>query len=141
MADCDLCGKSKPTLIPVRVMVPVYRHAYPEGMWKGLCETCLESCASAYATKEKRYANGKCALSLVKGKNVVVSIPVPSLTGIKTEEKLVSEVVLKSCAEVYDKYLKGKLPPYGEETFTDEEGAQTPTEREKDKSKKVKSKK
>ncbi len=46
MADCELCGLAKPTLVPVRVQV--HTLANPEGAYKGLCQDCLDSCEAAY---------------------------------------------------------------------------------------------
>jgi len=44
MADCDLCGVSRPTLCPVKVLDPEALAAYPSGTWRGLNEECLEKC-------------------------------------------------------------------------------------------------
>jgi len=49
MTDCDLCGRGIPTVIPVRVFRPLLKFAYPEGVWKGLCETCLDSAEKTYS--------------------------------------------------------------------------------------------
>ncbi len=46
MADCELCGLAKPTLVPVKVQV--HTLANPEGAYKGLCQDCLASCEAAY---------------------------------------------------------------------------------------------
>jgi len=114
MADCDICGRSEPTLIPVRVKVPTYSYVYPEGMWRGLCERCLELCAEA-EKKDKKIVKGKCKLSLVKGDVVEVPIEVPSFSkGVRIEKVYLTPEVLKKCAEVYERYIKGDLPPFGE---------------------------
>jgi len=49
MTDCDLCGHGIPTVIPVRVFRPLLKFAYPEGVWKGLCEPCLDSAEKTYS--------------------------------------------------------------------------------------------
>ncbi len=46
MADCELCGLAKPTLVPVKV--DVHTMANPEGAYKGLCLDCLDACEKAY---------------------------------------------------------------------------------------------
>jgi F420H2 dehydrogenase subunit O len=65
MTDCDLCGRGIPTVIPVRVFRPLLKFAYPEGVWKGLCETCLDSAEkpTQALTKTKSHAGKTNALS------------------------------------------------------------------------------
>lgn len=46
MADCELCTLAKPTLIPIKVQV--HTLANPEGAYKGVCKSCLESLNTAY---------------------------------------------------------------------------------------------
>jgi|Deesub1362A_J573_1020465.scaffolds.fasta_scaffold00039_189 hypothetical protein len=115
MADCDLCGRSEPTLIPVRVKVPTYSYVYPEGMWRNLCERCLELCAETERRMDKKIVEGKCNLSLVEGDVVEVEIEIPSFSkGVRREKMYIAPDVLKECARVYDRYKKGTLPPFGE---------------------------
>ncbi len=64
MADCDLCGVSIPTVVPVRAFAPRFEHSYPEGIWKGLCEQCLKRQKRPLTGQQHplmRYA-GKCDL-------------------------------------------------------------------------------
>ncbi len=113
MVDCDLCGRSEPTLVPVRVRVPAYSNPYPEGMWRGLCKSCLECAHEAYTGKEKKVLKGRCDLSFVRGDVVAFSISLPSFTrGTITEPRHLSLRVLEECSATYELDQKGELPPY-----------------------------
>ncbi|MHC1593097.1 MAG: F420H2 dehydrogenase subunit FpoO [Methermicoccaceae archaeon] len=113
VVDCDLCGRSEPTLVPVRVRVPAYSDPYPEGMWRGLCRRCLECAHEAYTSKEKDFVKGRCDLSFVRGDVVEFSISVPSFSqGTITELRHLSLRVLEECSDTYELDQKGELPPY-----------------------------
>ncbi|WP_255336749.1 F420H2 dehydrogenase subunit FpoO [Methanosarcina sp. KYL-1] len=65
MTYCDLCGRAIPTVNPVRVLRPLLKFAYPEGVWAGLCENCLESADKTRVKVEKEIFTGtsdKCDL-------------------------------------------------------------------------------
>lgn len=113
MVDCDLCGRSEPTLVPVRVRVPAYKAAYPVGMWRGLCKSCLECTHEAFRSKEKVVVQGRCDLSFVRGDVVELSVFIPSFThGMITEPRHLSMRVLEECSKTYELDKEGKLPPY-----------------------------
>lgn len=113
MADCDLCGRSEPTLVPVRVRVRRYRDPYPEGMWRGLCKSCLECAHEAFKSKEKKVVRGRCALSLVRGDVVEFDVRIPSFTGgVRMEPRHLTPKVLESCSITYERDKSGELPPY-----------------------------
>ncbi|MGB9132944.1 MAG: F420H2 dehydrogenase subunit FpoO [Methanosarcina sp.] len=40
IVDCDLRRHTIPTIIQIRVIPFFLKFFYPEGVWKGLCETC-----------------------------------------------------------------------------------------------------
>ncbi|MBN1324306.1 MAG: F420H2 dehydrogenase subunit FpoO [Methanotrichaceae archaeon] len=46
MADCELCTLAKPTLVPIKVQVHTLPN--PEGAYKGVCTSCLDSLEAAY---------------------------------------------------------------------------------------------
>jgi hypothetical protein len=46
MADCDLCTRARPLLIPIKA--PVHNLTYPEGAYKGVCDICLEHLEKAW---------------------------------------------------------------------------------------------
>ncbi len=80
MADCDLCGRSEVTLVPV--LVPSNFPAYREsGAWAGLCARCVELARSGPGGEALA---GRCALC---GRTVAglgsVSLERPSLAGPK----------------------------------------------------------
>jgi hypothetical protein len=109
MTDCDLCGKGLPTLIPVRTYPPLFKFAYPEGVWKGLCETCLDSTQKTYLgvnRDEISCRNNKCALCGHKGRAHPVELQVPDFSKgtVKREVNLCMK-----CLESIDKaYVKFK---------------------------------
>jgi hypothetical protein len=39
MADCELCTRARPLLIPIKA--PVHSLAWPEGTYRGVCDICL----------------------------------------------------------------------------------------------------
>ncbi len=83
MTDCDLCGKGIPAVIPFRVFRPLLKFAYPEGVWKGLCETCLGSAEKTYLNAGKNETlcrRGKCSLCGRKGGVFLVELQIPSFS-------------------------------------------------------------
>ncbi|MCC4766177.1 hypothetical protein FXW07_05990 [Methanosarcina sp. DH1] len=53
MIDCDLRRLTLPTVIAVWVIVSLFKFVYPESVWKGLCETCLDSAQETYLSIKK----------------------------------------------------------------------------------------
>jgi hypothetical protein len=117
MTDCDLCGKGIPTVIPVRTHPPLFKFAYPEGVWKGLCETCLESAQKTYLSIDKDEVScrrNKCFLCGHKGRSYPVELKVPDFSkGIVKKEVNVCPRCLEEANEAYIRYKKAQ---------TDEEG-------------------
>lgn len=100
MADCDLCGVSLPTLVPVRVFVPRFEHSYPEGIWKGLCESCLHISiqrAEKLKVENKWDVNGKCDLCSTKTQLYEITVPTPSFSNREIFETM---VLCKRCLTV-----------------------------------------
>ena len=105
MTDCDLCGRAIPTVIPVRVIRPLLKFAYPNGVWKGLCETCLESAQKTYLTVDKNQTScrkGRCALCGDKTGVFPVELQVPDFSkGVVKKEVYVCNRCLKAVDEAY----------------------------------------
>ena len=126
MADCDICGVSRPTVCPVKVMVPHFKGAYPTGMWVGLCESCSETSHDANSAKVEM-GGGKC--NLCKGKYSKlnkVMIKVPSFVkGSVDVEKHICDSCLGATATMYEKKVaEGILGGHGhghEEEHVEEE--------------------
>lgn len=116
MADCDLCGVSRPTLCPVKVKIDAYGSAFPTGNWKGLNEECLNACHEAGKTRTP--ASGtRCALCYTKDVPLfAATIHVPTFEPPNFREKTVSlcEECLSACDEAYERRQK-------ELSHTDEE--------------------
>ena len=113
MTDCDLCGKAIPTVIPVRVFRPLLKFAYPEGVWKGLCETCLDSAQKTYieaSRNEDSCRKGKCALCGDKTGVFPVELQVPDFSkGTVKKEVNVCYRCLKSVDGAYIKYKREQI--------------------------------
>jgi len=113
MTDCDLCGKGIPTVIPVRAHPPLLKFAYPEGVWKGLCETCLDSAQKTYLGIDKdeiSCRNSKCALCGKKGRTHPVELKVPDFSkGIVKREVNVCVVCLEEVNEAYIRYKREQI--------------------------------
>ncbi|MFW5986775.1 MAG: F420H2 dehydrogenase subunit FpoO [Methanohalophilus sp.] len=111
MADCDLCGVSIPTVCPVKVFEPQFEHSYPEGIWKGLCEKCLDSAKGTF--DEKRDEEGKCVpgnkfdkcdLCGTTCQLYNIDVFVPSFKNVYDEEvRHLCRRCLESCNEAYDR--------------------------------------
>ena len=105
MADCDLCGVSRPTLCPVKVDDPRFRSAYPKGMWMGLCEECTN--ASHDANRLRTKINGeKCDLCGIKGVDLFateIRIPDFSEPYYKEGEKILCGPCLEAAEDAYNK--------------------------------------
>ncbi|MDR7666548.1 F420H2 dehydrogenase subunit FpoO [Methanosarcina sp. Z-7115] len=113
MTDCDLCGRGIPTVIPVRVNPPLLKFAYPEGVWKGLCETCLDSAQKTYLTvdnEEISCRRGKCSLCGKKGRVFPVELQIPSFSkGIVKKDAPVCSNCLKAVDETYVRYKRKQI--------------------------------
>ena len=97
MTDCDLCGRGIPTVIQVRVFRPLLKFAYPEGVWKGLFETCLDSAKKTYSginTEEISCRKNKCSLCGRKGSVFPVKVQIPDFSkgGRNEREKCLLKV-------------------------------------------------
>lgn len=105
MADCDLCGVSRPTLCPIKVNVPMFRNAFPKGMWMGLCEECTGYSHDA-KSQHKQASGKKCDLCRIKGVGLFeVKIRVPDFSEPYYKEK--SMVMCDPCLEAAeDAYAK-----------------------------------
>lgn len=110
MTDCDLCGRGIPTVIPVRVNPPRLKFAYPEGVWKGLCEICLNSAEKTYSTinrDEISCRNNKCSLCGRKGRVYPVEVQIPDFSKeIVKAEKNVCTRCLEAVNEAYLRYQR-----------------------------------
>lgn len=106
MADCDICWVAVPTCIPVKVDTPMM--AYPRGVWRGLCKSCLTTCHEAFKKLDilSKLGTGKCDLC---GSNIMVysvQIPKPEVPEPVAVPKKFCESCLKKCEEAYHN------PPY-----------------------------
>lgn len=105
MADCDLCGVSRPTLCPVKPEVPRFNSAFPTGMWMGMCEECTN--ASHDANRIRAEVEGKkCDLCAKKGAQLyAVEIRVPDFSEPYYKEKEVNlcETCLEAADDAYEK--------------------------------------
>lgn len=90
MTDCDLCGVALPNLVPVRVFVPRFEQSYPEGIWNGLCKSCLE----ATKCNVSKPNNDKC--DLCKDKTLVygINVKIPSFS---KGEEIKTVMICKKC--------------------------------------------
>ncbi len=106
MADCDICLVAVPTCIPVKVNTP--RMAYPRGVWRGLCKSCLTACHEAYKKFDtlSKLGLGKCDLCGSSLQVYAVQIPKPEVPEPVLITKKLCESCLKVCEEVYHH------PPY-----------------------------
>lgn len=116
MADCDLCGVSRPTLCPVKIFVPKFRKSYPKGTWKGLCEECTKRLHQANKTREQ-IGGSKCDLcGTTSSKGIFLykaTITIPNFEEpYSTDEtKRICEACLLAVDEVYKKHearIEGK---------------------------------
>jgi hypothetical protein len=106
MADCDLCGVSRPTLCPVKVDDPRFRSAFPKGMWMGLCEECTSASNDAKRLHAKADGKNKCDLCGMKGVDLYVTeIRVPDFSEpyYKEKEKALCEPCLQAAEDAYNK--------------------------------------
>lgn len=121
MTDCDLCGKGIPAVIPVRIFRPLLKFAYPEGVWKGLCGTCLDSAQKSYLSIEKdeiSFRNNKCFLCGTKDRVYPVKLQVPDFSeGIVKREVNVCTKCLESINETYIRFKREQI----EHSFCEEE--------------------
>jgi len=121
MTDCDLCGKGIPAVIPVRIFRPLLKFAYPEGIWKGLCGTCLDSAQKSYLSIEKdeiSFRNNKCFLCGTKDRVYPVKLQVPDFSeGIVKREVNVCTKCLESINETYIRFKREQI----EHSFCEEE--------------------
>lgn len=117
MTDCDLCGRGIPTVLPVRFFRPLLKFAYPEGVWKGLCETCLDSAEKTYSGINKDEIScrkNKCSLCGRKGSVFPVKVQIPNFSkGVVMKEKNVCSKCLEAVNEVYLRYQKEEIDEEG----------------------------
>ncbi len=117
MTDCDLCGRGIPTVNPVRVYRPLLKFAYPEGVWTGLCEPCLESADKTRVKVEKEELagkKGKCKLCGSKTDLYPVELRIPNFSkGVMTENTMLCEKCLKAAGEAYVKFKREQYAGYG----------------------------
>ncbi len=103
MADCDLCGVARPTLCPVKVIVPRFQAVYPNGTWKGLNRECLEACHQA--NQNRQPATGKkCHLCGRKDTLYRVTVPVTNFEEPyqRTEEHKLCHHCLEACETAWN---------------------------------------
>ncbi|KCZ72533.1 F420H2 dehydrogenase subunit O [Candidatus Methanoperedens nitroreducens] len=101
MADCNLCGVSRPTLCPVKVNDPSVSSAYPTGTWRGINEECLHSCHEANLNRVPIRAK-KCDLCGIKNAplfQVKVSVPIFQEPYHRAISKAICESCLGACEE------------------------------------------
>jgi F420H2 dehydrogenase subunit FpoO. len=117
MTDCDLCGRALPSVIPVRVFRPLLKFVYPEGVWKGLCEICLDSTQKTYLSIEKDEIScrrNKCVLCGKKGRVYPVEIQIPDFSkGVVKRQVNVCTNCLEAINEAYIKHKREKLDEDG----------------------------
>ncbi|MDD4330800.1 MAG: F420H2 dehydrogenase subunit FpoO [Methanosarcinaceae archaeon] len=110
MTDCDLCGRGIPTVNPVRVQRPLLKFAYPEGVWKGLCETCLESAQATLVKVDNGNLAGtfgKCKLCGTKTDLYPVELQIPNFRkGIVKENEMLCEKCLVSAGQAFAKFKR-----------------------------------
>lgn len=110
MTDCDLCGRGIPTVNPVRVFRPLLKFAYPEGVWTGLCENCLESADKTRVKVEKEElagTPGKCNLCGSKTDLYAVELRIPNFSkGVMTENAMLCKKCLDAAGESYVKFKR-----------------------------------
>ncbi len=106
MADCDICLVAIPTCIPVKVETPLM--AYPRGVWRGMCKSCLTSAHEAYKefSTLKKLDTGKCDLCGSMLTVYLVQFPIPEIPKPVNHEKKICEKCLKASEEAYHH------PPY-----------------------------
>ncbi|HWQ48223.1 MAG TPA: F420H2 dehydrogenase subunit FpoO [Methanosarcina sp.] len=113
MTDCDLCGRALPSVIPVRVFRPLLKFAYPEGVWKGLCETCLDSAQKTYLSIDKDEIScrrNKCVLCGKKGRVCPVEIQIPNFSkGIVKRDVNVCTNCLESINKTYIMFKREQI--------------------------------
>ncbi|MGB9929992.1 MAG: F420H2 dehydrogenase subunit FpoO [Methanosarcina sp.] len=113
MTDCDLCGRAIPTVIPVKVFRPLLKFAYPEGVWKGLCEPCLDSAQKTYLNAGQPQTlcrKGKCSLCKKKGGVYLVELQIPNFSkGVVRKDAPVCSACLEAVNEAYIRYKKEQI--------------------------------
>src|SRR5271157_6038304 len=105
MTDCDLCGSRIPIVIPFLVFRPLLKFAYPEGVWKGLCEKCLDSAEKTYLDINKDEIScrkNKCSLCGRRDNVFLVKLQIPDYSkGVVTRDKNLCSKLLEAIDEVY----------------------------------------
>ncbi|HPS90447.1 MAG TPA: F420H2 dehydrogenase subunit FpoO, partial [Methanosarcina vacuolata] len=95
-------------VIPVRVFRSRLKFAYPEGVWKGLCDTCLDSAQETYLSINKDEIScrrNKCVLCGKKGRVYPVEIQIPDFsTGVIKRKVNVCTKCLDSINETYIRF-------------------------------------
>lgn len=117
MTDCDLCGRGIPTVNPVRVQAPRLKYAYPEGIWTGLCEACLEAAQSSLVIVETGKTHGiagKCNLCGAKADVYPVELQVPDFSkGTVKKNVMLCETCLKASGEAFVKFKREQIEGHG----------------------------
>ncbi len=101
MADCDLCGVSRPTLCPVKVIDYRVKNQYPTGTWRGLNEECLYRCheANVNRTPIKAKRCDLCGISKVPLFEVRIQVPTFEEPYNREEKRALCESCLEACEE------------------------------------------
>jgi len=117
MTDCDLCGSGIPTVIPVRVFRPLLKFAYPECVWKGLCEPCLDSAEKTYSGINKEEIScrkNKCSLCWRKDRVYPVEVQIPDFSkGVVIKDKNLCSNCLGAVDEAYFRYQREEIDEEG----------------------------
>jgi len=105
MTDYDICGSGIPIVIPVWVFRPLLQFAYPEGVWRGLCEKCLYSTEKIYLDINKDEIScrkNKCSLCRRRNNVFLVEVKIPDYSkGVVTRDKNLCSKLLEAVDEVY----------------------------------------
>ncbi|AKB36026.1 F420H2 dehydrogenase subunit FpoO [Methanosarcina siciliae C2J] len=100
----------KPDCILIRVFHLHLKFAYPNGFWKGLCETCLDSAQKIYLEVNKNKPScrkGKCALCESKTGVFPAELEFPDFSkGIVKKDVNLCYRCLKGVDEAYIRHKK-----------------------------------
>jgi len=103
-----ILGSGIPTVIPVHVNPSCLKFTYPEGVWKGLCEICLNSAEKTYSTinrDEISCRNNECSFCGRRGRVYPVEAQIPYFSrGIVEKDKIVCTSCLEAIDEAYLSY-------------------------------------
>ncbi|WP_406659703.1 F420H2 dehydrogenase subunit FpoO [Methanolobus sp. ZRKC3] len=111
MTDCDLCGVGIPTVAPVRIFKPKYVHSYPNGMWQGLCEPCLNAAKKVNDENAGTSCGkaGKCDFCGAIAQLFDVDIKIPSFSKGEDDSTVgICKKCLSSIGEAHERWEKEK---------------------------------